>query len=291
MPTWSDIFIGAGVTEAPKTLETDVSVHFIDVGQGDCELIVTPECKVLIDCGEAEYAENVIAYLNALNIKKLDYIIASHPHSDHIGGMYKVLDNFKVGRLIMPDIDDELIPTTACYTKLISSAYENDVNTTTAVVDEVLYLGEDANIKIIAPVNDYEDLNNYSIVCKFTHDSNTFLFCGDIEKEAEDDILDSGADISAKVIKVPHHGSSTSSKKAFLKAVGGTYAVVEVGNDNSYNHPNDKVMKRYDAMNYKRLQTNIFGTIIFESDGVNLKISSERGEYAESVDDETEDVA
>lgn len=273
VPKWSDLFGSAGLSQSnAKVSDAEVSVHFVDVGQGDCELIMTPDKNILIDCGEKEYKETVISYLKSQNITKLDYVIATHPHSDHIGGMSYIISEFDTETIIMPKLTEEMIPTTSTYTRLIKAISANDINVEYAVAGTRIDLGNDCKMDILAPVNDYDDLNNYSVVMKFSHLNNTFLFTGDIEKEAENDIIASGADLTSKVVKVAHHGSSTSSTKKFIKAVMPTVAVIEVGSPNSYNHPNDGTLERYGNYVTDIYRTDVNGNIVFESDGQNLSV-------------------
>lgn len=275
VPSWSELF-GIGSLSDTNIVEGELQVHFIDVGQGDCELILTENRAVLIDSGEKEYSGTVYQYLENLGIKKLDLVICTHPHSDHIGGMYDIIGRVETEKIIMPNVKDEVVPTTSSYTKLLNAVSENDISIEYASAGTDIEL-DDCKLEILSPVNDYDDLNNYSIVCRLTHGENTFLFTGDIENKAESDILKSGMYLSAKVIKVPHHGSSTSSSYSFLKAVKPEYAVFEVGSPNDYGHPHDEVYTRYEEFGCKRFRTDINGSIVFTSDGSTLSIKTENG--------------
>ena len=274
IPTWKDIYSASGGS-ANIPAENEARVHFIDVGQGDCELIVTHTKSVLIDCGEREYYKNVIDYIRNLGIEKLDYVIATHPHADHIGGMSYILDEFDIGTLIMPEVKSSMIPTTNTYKRLLEAVKNKDINVEYAKAGKS-YTVDDAVMTVLSPVNDYNDLNNYSVTVKLTHGENSFLFTGDIEKEAERDILDSGADVSALVFKAAHHGSSTSNSKEFLNEVSPDYAVIEVGEGNDYGHPHDETVKRLKNMNITIYRTDTSGNIIFVSNGSTLEILTEK---------------
>ena len=250
-------------------------MHFINVGQGDSTLIVTEDKVVLIDSGETGYDGVVRDYITSLGITKLDIVIGSHPHSDHIGSMSKVVDGLEVDEIILPKMTRDMIPATECYTKLLRSADSKKAKVRFVKGYENISLSEDCNIEILAPVSDYDDLNNYSIVCKLIHEENSFLFTGDIETSAEYDIVESGADLSSDVLKVPHHGSATSSSYKFLKAVRPTYAVFHVGSPNDYGHPNDKIYERYEEFDCKRYRTDVHGNIVFKSDGTKISIETE----------------
>lgn len=274
IPTWEDLYKGAGLSGNITAVEGDVSVHFVDVGQGDCELIRTDSKTVLIDCGEREYFSDVIEYIKSQNIERLDYVVVTHPHSDHMGGMSYILDEFDIGTVIMPKVKESKIPTTNAYKRLLKSVSDKSISVEYAKAGAEYKL-DDAVMTLLSPVKDYDDLNNYSIAVKLEHGGNSFLFTGDIEKTAETDILNSGADVSAKVLKAAHHGSSTSNHQTFLDAVDPTYAVIEVGSPNDYGHPHDKTIKRFEEMELTIYRTDICGNIVFISDGNDFEILTE----------------
>ena len=275
IPTWDDLYKSAGLSSASAEVEGDVSVHYIDVGQGDCELIKTQSKAVLIDCGEKEYYSDVIEYIMSQNIEHIDYVIVTHPHSDHAGGMSFILDEFDIGTVIMPKIQESIIPTTSTYIRLLKSIDNKDINVEYADSGRKYKL-DDGEMTILSPVKDYDDLNNYSVAVKFVHGENSFLFTGDIEKAAENDIMENGYDISADVLKVGHHGSSTSSQKSFINAVSPQYAVIEVGSPNSYNHPNEETVQRLEKKKIVIYRTDLYGNIVFVSDGSTLEILTEK---------------
>ncbi|MDR1754414.1 MAG: MBL fold metallo-hydrolase [Eubacterium sp.] len=277
IPSWSDIFSRSWLSENKKIITDDgLIVHFIDVDQGDCQLIQTRKYSVLIDTGEEKYAERVINYLKAQDIDTLDYVILTHPHSDHIGGFGKIADEFRTENLIMPRINDEVVPTTSSFERVLDRIEKYSIEFSYSQEEQIIVLGE-TEIEFLAPVKDYDDLNNYSIVFKLTHADNSFLFTGDIENDAENDIYDTAADLRADVIKIAHHGSNGSSQKKILNAVGGKYAVIGVGSDNSYGHPGEKTLSNLRDLNYQTYRTDAHGSIVFISNGIDLKIMKERG--------------
>lgn len=275
LPTWSNLFSAADLNEEPAA-DAEVSVHFIDVGQGDCELIMTPDKNILIDGGEKEYGTAVVAYLKAQGIEQLDYVIVSHPHSDHEGGLATVISEIPTQNVIMAKLTDDMVPTTSTYVNLLSAIKQTKAKLAYKKPEDEIDLGNSCNITFYAPVDDYEDLNNYSLVLKFTHKDNSFLFVGDIESKAEKDILKKNYDLSADVLKVAHHGSSTSSTKNFLDAVGAKYGVIEVGSPNTYNHPNDDVLALLKRVGMEIYRTDENGNVVFSSDGKTLKIVTEK---------------
>jgi len=271
---------GAGLNNAfgGQRSGEGVSVHFIDVGQGDCALIITPENSVLIDSGERDYYSTVVNYIRARGVGKLDYIIATHPHSDHIGGIGNIIDELGADMIIMPEIPEELTPTTSGYIRMLDSIYNNSVEAIYAKPGMKFDLGN-SQMEIIAPVGNYDNLNDYSVVMRFTYENHSFLFTGDIEAAVESDIVDSG-DITAEVLSVSHHGSRTSSTAKFLNAVGGNYAVISVGSPNSYNHPDDRVLNRLLDRNYEILRTDLHGNIVFDCGGEALEVYVQKGGQA-----------
>lgn len=275
IPTWNEL-LGIQTPISDAVAEGEAKVHFIDVGQGDSELIVTENKAILIDSGEWQYAGTVSQYIKALGIDKLDYVICTHPHSDHIGSMYSVIAEIDTDTVIMPRVQESMIPTTKTYTRLLESIEDNDIKVQYADPGSKITLEEGCYIEILSPVEDYDDLNNYSIACRFIHGGNVFLFTGDIEKKAESDILNFGADVRADVIKVPHHGSSTSSSYAFVKAVNPKYAVFEVGSPNDYGHPHKETVETYTAQGCVFLRTDVNGSIVFTSNGYELSYETEK---------------
>lgn len=252
-----------------------VTVHFIDVGQGDCILIKTSTSVVLIDAGENEYATDVLSYLKKLNITKLDYIIATHPHSDHIGSMDEVIKGFEIGKIIMPKLADNIVPTTKCYRDLLEAISAKSMKITAAVAGNTIDLGE-AKLEILSPLKQYDDLNESSVACRLTHQNINFLFMGDCGKTAEKDIIDSGATLSATVLKAGHHGSKNSSCEEFLEKVSPEASVIMCGTGNSYGHPQAKALERLKAVNSEIFRTDLNGTIVFTSDGNSISYKTSR---------------
>ena len=279
IPSWNDLYEEAGLSEGAydETTDDEIAVHFIDVGQGDCELIADNGKYALIDCGEYSEGSKAVSYLDSLGVEKLDYIIATHPHSDHIGYMGKIINRYEVGAVIMADMREDMIPSTTSYIKMLEAIDKKNVPVIFPKVGQSFTLGK-GKLKILSPVKAYDDLNNYSVTVKYTYGDNSFLFTGDIEEEAERDILDYGCDVSADVLKVAHHGSSTSSTKAFIQSVNPDYAVIEVGEGNDYNHPHSETLKLFKKLGIEVLRTDRMGSIVFISDGKSLRtVSSKDG--------------
>lgn len=263
------------ICDSSLLITQDFSAHFIDVGQGDCELIFDNNRTVLIDGGEFEKGNEVVKYLKSLGIEKIDILIATHPHTDHIGGLTAVVKNFEVGRLIIPDIPSRLIPTTNTYTNFLKLICEKNVNVDKAEVGKSYKVGL-GNLTILGPANKgYLSLNSWSVALRYVYKNTSFLMCGDMEKDAEQDLINSGQDIKSDVFKLNHHGSKTSNTKEFLKAVAAKIYIIEVGSGNSYGHPSIEVIKRLG--NSKIYRTDLNGTIVISTDGDELSVKSKKG--------------
>ena len=277
IPTWNKIFAGAGLAEPAYTEESDknesTTVHFIDVGQGDSILIKTPDKNILIDAGTTESAGTVVSYLQSQNVTQLDYLIATHPHSDHIGGMSYVINKFDIKNIIAPLIPDEAIPASQSYFNMLKAIENKGLTITAAKAGAQYDIGAGAGFTIVGPINtDSENINNNSVVIRFSYGEVSFLFTGDSERAEEDDILASGANIRADVLKLGHHGSSTSSGFDWLDTISPLYAVVSCGIDNGYGHPHTEVSSRLDELSVETYRTDLEGTIVFKTDGVHLSL-------------------
>lgn len=259
--------------------ETDVeklSVHYIDVGQGDSIYIESGGEGMLIDCGESGDTDSVISYLDNMGIKKINYIVGTHPHSDHMGGMSKIVEHFDIDEVIIPHIDDSDTPTTKYFEKFLNACAEKGLSLTEAELGREIEVG-DAEFEIIAPNSlDYSNVNNYSVSFIMHHGDNSFIFTGDAEKLAEDEMIESGKLEDIDVYKAGHHGSDTSSSEDFLNIIKPDYAVISCGEGNSYGHPNDITIENLSKFTDKIYRTDLCGTVVFESDGKELTVKTER---------------
>ncbi len=259
--------------------ETDIeklSVHYIDVGQGDSIYITSGGEGMLIDCGESGDTDRVISYLDNMGVAKIDYVVGTHPHSDHMGGMSKIVEHFDIGEMIIPHIDDSDTPTTKYFEKFLTACAEKGLSLTEAELGRKIKVG-DAELEIIAPDStDYSNVNNYSVGFIMHHGENSFIFTGDAEKLAEDEMLESGRLEDIDVYKAGHHGSDTSSSEDFLNVIKPDYAVISCGEGNSYGHPNDITIENLSRFTDKIYRTDLCGTVVFESDGRKLTVRTER---------------
>lgn len=269
-----DIFSDFSASPDPIVGES-CTVTFIDVGQGDSALISCGGVNVLIDAGENNKGDEVLLKLSELGVKSLDYVIGTHAHSDHIGGLDTVLGGIEVKNIILSDLPDSLVPNTKTYSDLVDAIINNNVNVIAAEVGASYKIGE-GKLTLLAPANNkYNDLNDWSIVARFEFGQTRFLFTGDAEEGAEEDILYGGADLSATLLKAGHHGSSTSSSQKFLNAVDPEIVVISVGVGNSYGHPNAEALSRFAGIGAKVYRTDISGDITAVSDGKTITVSCE----------------
>lgn len=244
-------------------------VHYIDVGQGDSILIQVNNKNLLIDAGPGSSEDDVVNYLNKNNIKKLDYVLATHPHEDHIGGMDEVIENFEVGEFYSPKVASN----TKTFKNMINELNKKNlkINIVTEGMGDEFNLGEGAEVEVYTPTKgSYGELNNYSPIMKVSYGETSFLFTGDAEREAELEAISSGENLKSDVIKVGHHGSSLSTTEKFLEKVDPEVGVISVGEGNKYNHPTDETLSRLNDKSIKTYRTDIDGTVVIKSDGENI---------------------
>ena len=253
--------------------ESFFEVHYIDVGQGDCSLILCDGYAMLIDGGEASESSKVYAYLKAHGIGHLDYIVATHAHSDHIGGLSGALNFATVGKAYCPVTSYD----SKTFDSFVKYLGKQGVAITLPVAEEIFELGS-ASVQILGPQKNYDDPNDTSIVLKVTYGETSFLFAGDAERTAEADILDAGYDLSATVLKVGHHGSDTSTSYPFLREIMPEYAVIQVGKGNSYGHPAEDTLSRLRDADVKVYRNDLQGTIVCTSDGKSVEFVAEKNE-------------
>lgn len=253
-----------------------LTVNFLDVGQGDSEFIQLPDGKcMLIDAGISENAGKIASKISELGYEKIDYLITTHPHADHIGGMKRIVENFEIGEIYMPKASTN----TKTFENLLQAISDKGLSINTAKAGKVLYESDDLKIEFLAPISDsYKDLNNYSAVIRLQYGNNVFLFTGDAEELAEGEILNaySKSALKADVLKVGHHGSSTASSADFINTVLPKYAVIELGEGNSYNHPHKEAINNLNAVGAEILRTDLNGNITIVSDKVNITVQCEK---------------
>lgn len=237
------------------------AVHVIDVGQGSSTLIQSGETGILIDGGERVYGQTVVEYLCSVGIKELSYVVASHPHTDHIGGLTAVLNYFPVENVIMPYLTEENTPTTKTYESFLELIDEKNIRVIAAKPGNV-YTLPDISMEILGPIRQNNDLNNMSVICKATVQDTAVLIPGDASIDEMSDVYRSGRSLKSDVYIVAHHGSNNSYHKKFLSAVSPELAIISCGKDNSYNHPHKEITDYLKQNEITFLRTDEQGDIV-----------------------------
>lgn len=258
-------------TPPPASGENLLIAEFLDVDQADCELVYLPDGKILlIDAGNRGDGEEIVSYLKGKNVSKIDYLIATHPHADHIGGMSDVVNSFEIGKIFVPRVANSDVPTTKTYEEFLTSVQNKGLKFTAAKAGTTLFEGTDYKAECFAPCSeDYKELNDYSVVIKLSYGIHSFLFTGDAEALSEKEMLTANYNLDSDVIKLGHHGSSSSSTKEFLNAVSPRYAIISCGEGNDYGHPHTETFETISNIKSieKTLRTDLDKTIIFTADG------------------------
>ena len=262
--------------EEPIPENSTFEVHFIDVGQADAALVMCDGKTMLIDGGNSEDSSLIYSYLNKRSISHLDYMIATHGHEDHVGGLSGALNYATVGTAYCPVTNYD----SKAFSSFVKYLGETDITVPSA--GSSFKLGS-ATVKILAPVKSYDDPNNTSIVLRIEYGDTSFLFTGDAEREAEQDILNAGYNLKSTVLKVGHHGADTSTTYPFLREIMPEYAVISVGNGNSYGHPTEDTLSRLRDADVKVFRTDMQGTIICTSDGKAVSFSVEKNKDADTL--------
>lgn len=242
-----------------------LTVHYMDVGQGDATLITCGEESMLIDAGDNSKGTTVQAYLSSQNITELDYVVGTHPDADHIGGLDVVITKFDCGKIFLTDEEKD----TQTYEDVISAMEYKGYKKTPPVPGETYELGS-ASFTLLAPLQENSDSNDNSIALLLTYGDTSFYFEGDAGEEEEAQILSSGAAVKADVYKIGHHGSKTSTTDDMLAAVNPACAVISAGEDNRYGHPHAEVLNKLRMNGIRTFRTDEQGTVVAKSDGKNI---------------------
>lgn len=256
------------IIPSPDTDEYEV--HFIDVGQGDAILVITPDKTLLVDGGIR--TSGVDQYLLDLGIEEIDYVIGTHPHADHIGGLIAVFNRLKVGEVIDPGVTH----TTVTFNDYLTAIDANNITFTVGRRGMERQLSENAYFEILHPVNPGSHLNNASVVARVTLGEIRVLLTGDAEREAEQQMLQYPDKLISHILKVGHHGSRTSSTTPFLEAVQPEVSIIMCGQNNPYGHPHSQAMQNLNAIGTEIYRTDTQGHIFITSDGKNYTITTQK---------------
>ncbi len=242
-----------------------MEVHFIDVGQGDAVLIKSADASMLVDAGDDSKGTAIQNYLQKQGIERLNYLVLTHPDSDHIGGAPVIIEKFEIDQVFLSDFEKD----NSTYRKLVQALDNKGLVGSTPSVGQVFSLG-DAQVTILGPCDTYSDPNNASLALLVQNGEDSFLFTGDAEEEGELAMLESGLSLKADVYKAGHHGSKTSSSEAFLDAVQPEFAVISCGEGNSYGHPSAQTLNSFRSRGIQVFRTDEQGSIVAVSDGENI---------------------
>ena len=255
-------------TNKIQEVSTNLSIHYIDVGQADSILITNNDYSMLIDAGNNEDGPLLVNFIKEkLNISKLDYVVGTHPHEDHIGGLDDIINNLEVKEVYLP----EAMTTTKTFEDVLDAIVNKNLEITVPTIGEKFNLGE-AKLEVIYTGTGEKDLNEASIILKMNFGKHAYLFTGDTTEEVEKTILDK--DINIDVLKVAHHGSKYSSCTNFLNIATPEYAIISAGEGNSYGHPEQETLNRLKKYTNKIYITKDLGTIVLTSDGTSININN-----------------
>ena len=263
---------------ASRTPADGLAVYFLDVGQADSALVVCDGAAMLIDGGNVADAQYVVSALAQRGVTALQAVVATHCDEDHCGGLAGVLAKYPAQRVLcsVTEYDTKAFSDFVKYADVQGRAIEQPQP------GEHWTLGG-AAVTVLGPLRDYEDNNESSVVLRIDYGETSFLFTGDIGLEAEDELVESGADLSATVLKVAHHGSRSSSGYVFLRAAAPQYGVISVGTDNSYGHPTAQALSRLRDADVQLYRTDLQGTVTAVSDGKTVTFTTERSATAEQI--------
>ena len=264
-------------TAPSQPSDSSFAVHFIDVGQADAALILCDGQAMLIDGGNADDSNLMYTYLNRLGITHLDYVIGTHAHEDHIGGIAGALNYASAGQVFCPVTSYS----SKAFNNFVKAVQKHGKSITVPSVGDRFSLGS-ASCQVLG-VNSTDDTNESSIVLRITYGNTSFLFTGDAEGEAESMILNRGYDLRSDVLKVGHHGSSSSTGYQWLRQVAPKYAVISVGKGNSYGHPTETVLSRLRDADVTTYRTDLQGDIICTSDGQTVSFQVSRNADADTL--------
>lgn len=243
-----------------------VQVHFIDVGQGDSALIVTPGGKyVLVDAGPNSSEKDLLSYLDSHGVEEIEYVVLTHPHEDHIGGADGVINKYIVKHVMMPDVSSDTIT----FERVLEAIDKHDVDMIVPKPGGEFSV-DGVSLRILAPLSSsYRDLNNYSIVMRVSYGSTSVIFTGDAEALSEKEMLKkySDSDLRSNILKVGHHGSVSSTTLEFLNAVSPEIAVISCGTGNTYGHPHKETIDKLNKAGVNIYRTDMNGSVVFALDG------------------------
>lgn len=256
----------------------NIMLYMIDVGQADSFLFVQGDNVALVDCGTRSTGKDAVEYIKNLGITKIDYVFGTHPHDDHMGGMYDIITSFEVGKIILPKVETGQV-TTNWYIKLMKEISEGNYQVEYSQTGNMYQLG-DATIEVLWQAEEPQsNINNYSSIMKVSFGEMDILMTGDAETEIEAEALNSKIDLDAEILKIGHHGSDTSSSQEFLDAVDPDYGLISSKVGNKYNHPTETTMNKLENMGVIVYRTDECGSVVATITANNITFDCEPGDY------------
>jgi beta-lactamase superfamily II metal-dependent hydrolase len=273
----------AGCTDIPtwdngSSLRTnttgDLRAYFLDVGQGDSSVILFKDQVILIDAGEIDQGDRVVSDLKKLGVTRIDLLVATHPHSDHIGGMQKVLAVFPVGRVL----DSGIPSTSSLYEHFLETVDKKNIPYVIAEQGQTIDLDPSLRILVLSPPKGRigDNINTNSIVLRISYGTVNLLYTGDATTDAESAMMKAGYPLDTEILKVSHHGSSDAGSAAFLNRIDPEVAIISLGRDNEYGHPHRETLERLNAAGPLVLRTDLDGTVLVTSDGATYSVVTDK---------------
>ncbi len=273
--SWKEFSNTINIVDGVEKQDSKFCIYCLDVGQSDCTIIVCDNEIMMIDTGTVNQVYNIRTSLYTLGIDKIDYMVITHQHDDHMAGAAEIIEHYDVSNILIPHLSNNNSVESETYKNLSKIVAENDINTIPISADYSFKIGS-STVDVLSPITQDDNLNNMSAVLKVTYENTIFLFQGDAESKIEKQLLRSDKDLSADVIKVGHHGSDTSSYGAFLDSVNPKYAIISCNSDNYYGHPNSFVVDRLEERDIKPYITSLHGDITIISDGNKVSVISSK---------------
>lgn len=264
----------------PFPENSSFAVHYIDVGQADAALVLCDGRAMLIDGGNSEDSSLIYTYLKKLSVSHLDYIVCTHAHEDHVGGLSGALNYATAGTALSPVTDYD----SRVFRSFANNLAKQNVSITVPAAGQSFALGS-STVSVLGPITKADDINNSSIILRIVYGETSFLFSGDAEREEEQDVLSAGYALESTVLKIGHHGSDSSTSYVWLRQVMPKYAVISVGSGNTYGHPTEAVLSRLRDADVKTYRTDMQGDVICTSDGRTVSFSVERNAGADTLVD------
>lgn len=281
--SWGELLNKFSVIDTVSQTDSDFTIRYLNAGQSDCTIITCGDQTMLIDTGTYNQIDTIASALKSLNITKIDYLVITHQHDDHMGCATRILKDYDVKNIIMPKLSEINMVTTVSYEELLNTISEKEVRAIAAEPGLKFNVGE-ATVNFYSPLSQDKNLNNMSSVFKVVYGETSFLFQGDAEKKVEKALIKEGYDLTADIIKVGHHGSNTSSTEKYIKAVSPKAAIISCGAGNEYGHPHSETIETLNQNGVDIFVTMLLGDITVTSDGKTINITTSKSDEVKTYE-------